>query len=191
MLYHGRERQATTFGMAKQTGPNISAFLNKHSVASETLMLTSGAVEVSRWSWRFPSWAGVPPKDTYGGKAVVDCEGSPVFVELAMIHVLRDHGFDWAVWVDNYRRRFRDAMPPAVCELPTHARVLYDRIATINGGRRGCWDILAWNKEGVLFVECKRRGKDRMTLNQRTWLESALKAGLHLDRFAICAWEIE
>jgi hypothetical protein len=121
----------------------------------------------------------------------VEWEGSPVFAELAIIPVLKEHGFDGAVWVDSYRRCFRDAMPPAVCALPTQARAVYERIATINGGRRGCWDILAWNREGVSFVERKRKGKDRMTLNQLKWLESALKAGLRLNNFAICEWEIE
>jgi hypothetical protein len=86
-----------------------------------------------------PSWSGRPLKDTYGGKGLVNCEGSPVFVEIAIISVLKAHGFNGAVWVDSYRRCFRDAMPPAICTLPTQARAVYERIATINGGRRGCW----------------------------------------------------
>lgn len=128
---------------------------------------------------------------TCGGKAIVDCNGSPVFAELAVITVLREHGFDGAVWVDTYRRHFRDAMPPASCELPTQARDAYERIVTINGGRRGCWDVLAWDETCVTFVECKRRKRDRITVNQVTWLKSGLKAGLRVDNFAICEWDTE
>ena len=156
-----------------------------------TITLASGAVEVPRCLWWFPSWTGEPLRDTYGGKALVECEGSPVFAEVAMIQVLKQHGFAGAVWVDSYGQCFRHAMPPAKCELRGQAREVYQRIVTINGGRGGCWDILAWNSEGVFFVECKRTGKDRMRLNQFDWLESALKAGLRADHFAICEWEIE
>lgn len=169
----------------------MNAFFNEHGVPPEAITLTSGAVDAPKFSWRFRSWAGEPIRDTYGGKAVVDCEGFPVFAELAMVHVLKEHGFDGAVWVDSYHGRFRDAMPPAVCTLPAQAREVYDHIATINRGRRGCWDVLAWNAEGVTFVECKRKGKDRVTSSQVQWLESALGAGLHLENFAICEWEIE
>lgn len=168
----------------------MNEFFTTHGVPPETIRLSSGAVDVQKFSWRFRLWAGKPIRDTYGGKAVVDCEGFPVFVELAIIHVLKQHGFDGAVWVDGYRGCFRDAMPPAVCALPAQAREVYERIATINSGRRGCWDVVAWNAEGVTFVECKRKGKDRMTSNQVEWLESALRAGLRLENFAICEWEI-
>jgi len=171
--------------------PALKEFLDKGKVATTTIKLASGPVEVPTCYWRFPSWRGEPLRDTYGGKALVEFEGSPVFAEVAMIQVLRQHGFDGAVWVDGYRQRFLDAMPPAKCELPAQVRELYERIATVNGGYGGCWDILAWNREGAFFVECKRRGKDRMRPNQFNWLESALKAGLRADHFAICEWDIE
>lgn len=169
----------------------MNAFFNKHGVPPETIPMSSGAVDVPKFSWRFRAWAGEPISDTYGGKAVVDCEGSPVFAELAIIHVLKEHGFEGAVWVDSYRRCFRDAMPPTECSLPAQAREVYDRIATINSGRQGCWDVLAWSTEDVTFVECKRKGKDRVTSNQKKWLESARRAGLRPENFAICEWEIE
>ena len=169
----------------------MNSFLNERSVAPEKITLASGTVDVPRFSWRFRSWAGKPVDDTYGGKAVMDCNGSPAFAELAIIPVLKEHGFDGAAWVDSYSRCFRDAMPPAKCAVPPQAQTVYDRIAAINGGRGGCWDVLAWNGEGVTFVECKRKGKDRMTGSQKKWLESSFKARLRLDNFAICEWEIE
>jgi hypothetical protein len=38
-------------------------------------------------------------------------------------------------------------MPPAVCGIPERVRAAYDRIAAINGGKRGCWDVLAWSSK--------------------------------------------
>lgn len=141
--------------------------------------------------WRFRLWTGDPIKDTYGGKAVLDCNGNPAFAELAVVSELKQRGFDDAVWVDSYRRCFRNAMPPATCYLPEHIREVYQRIVAINGKQAGCWDVMAWGKHGISFVECKHKGKDRMTPNEWKWLDSAIKAGLPLDKFAICEWELE
>src|SRR6202023_4380802 len=88
----------------------VNPFLNNQTVAPEKITLASGAVHVPRFSWRFRFWTGKPVDDSYGGKAVMDCSGSPAFAELALIPVLREHGFDGAVWMDTYRRCFRDAM---------------------------------------------------------------------------------
>src|ERR1700722_17421919 len=113
----------------------IPAILLKNVLKSpETIMLASGPVEVSKFSWRCRSWTG-EPIDTYGGKAVLDCEGTPAFAELALAAFLRRHGVDGAVWVDSYRKCFRDAMPPDVCQPPTYVRDVYDRIVQINGRR--------------------------------------------------------
>lgn len=148
-------------------------------------------VEPRVFSCKFRKWAGEPIKDTYGGKAVLDCNGIAVFAELALIPILKERGFDGAVWVDSYRRCFRDAMPPTTCSVPAHIREVYDRIATINGKRAGCWDIMVWNSGGVSFVECKRKGKDRMTPNEWKWLESAMRSGIPLENFSICEWDLE
>lgn len=153
--------------------------------------MQSSDLEPHVFRWRFRLWTGEPIKDTYGGKAVLNCDGSPVFAELAIISILKQRGFDDAVWVDSYRRCFRNAMPPASCSLPEHVREVYEQIAAINGKHAGCWDVMAWGKDGVSFVECKRKGKDRMTANEWKWLDSAIKAGLRLDNLTICEWELE
>jgi hypothetical protein len=159
-----------------------------HWLTPETFRLESGAVEVRRFTWCFPRWLGGPPKKhSLGPKPLVNCAGVGVFAELAILPVLRQYGFDGAVWVDNYRRCFRDAMPPAVCKLPERMGVLHERIVTANGGRRGCWDVLAWNRYGVLFVECKF-GADSIKPSQVKWLESSIRVGLHPENFAICDW---
>jgi len=40
-------------------------------------------------SCRFPKWQGAPILDTYGGKAVLDYHGEPVFAELFTLRMLQ------------------------------------------------------------------------------------------------------
>jgi hypothetical protein len=169
----------------------ISLF-KKHALPKEEIKLNARkTVRVSKFSWKFPVWQS-QIKNTYGGKAVLDYEGEGVFAELAIIPVLRKHGFEGAVWVDTYRGCFRDVMPSKAkhgCGLPAPLCTIYCRIAIANGGRAGCWDVMAWNKKGVTFVELKRKGKDRMRSSGVKWLRSALKAKVPLNRFVICEWD--
>jgi len=161
----------------------------EHAVAPELFMLTSGVVSVEKFSWTYQRWTGEAIKDTYNGKPVLNSERGPVFAELAVVSILKAHGFEVALWVDSYRKCSRDAMPPAVCTPPVQIREVYDRIATANGSKwGGCWDVIAWDGKSVAFVECKRKGKDRILPSQVKWLESALKVGLRLENFMICEW---
>jgi len=159
--------------------------------SSERTGLISGVVDVLKFSYRFRPWVGKPIGHTYGGKAVLDSNDSPAFAELALIPIMKQPGFDGALWVDSYRKCFRDAMPPAKCELPPKVRLVYERIANINGGTRGCWDVVAWKGDELQFVECKRKGRDRLTENEIRWLESPMHAGFSLVNFAICEWNVE
>jgi hypothetical protein len=162
-----------------------------HALNMETLVLSSGAsVQVSKYAARFRAWTGMPVADSYGGKAVLDWQGQPVFAELAILYSLREEGFE-GVWVDGYSHRFRvslseDQQPPA------HVRELLDKIVQENDGKRqGCWDVLAWKDSRYVFAESKRKGKDRIRKTQVRWLEAALRAGVPLQCFCICEWEIE
>ena len=169
------------------------------------MTLPSGTVVgVQKFSWPFQQWAGAPIDDRirkrYGRKPVIDSHGQPLFAELAIIPLLKRYGLEDAIWADNYGRCFRNAMPFAECPLPEPLWEPYGRIVARNGGCSGCWDVIGWNNEGVMFVECKwkgrqgrgqqGKGKDRMKPNAIKWLQSALNAGTPLERFAICEWEL-
>ena len=58
----------------------------------------------------FKEWQGDEPADSYGGKAFLDCDGVPLFAEIAVVKMLMGQGFEDAVWVDSYRRCFRNAI---------------------------------------------------------------------------------
>ena len=95
--------------------------LTQSKVSPVELTLPSGeSVAIPRCGYMFSPWRGTPILDTYGGKAVLDWNGNPVFAELAILGVLERAGWD-GVWVDTYRRKFRRSMPPECCKLPSHA----------------------------------------------------------------------
>ena len=83
-----------------------------HSISPATVRLPSGSsVDVLRCRYPFRPWKGKPIRDTYGGKAVLEFDGKPVFAELAILGTIQKAGWD-GVWVDTYRRKFRRSLPP-------------------------------------------------------------------------------
>src|SRR6266481_1850001 len=119
--------------------------LTQSQVSPVELTLPSGkAISIARYTYLFARWRGTPIEDTYGGKAVLNSDGKPIFAELAILDLLGKGGWD-GVWVDTYRKKFRRLMPPESCKLPSHAQELYDRICRANDGKTsGCFDVFAW-----------------------------------------------
>lgn len=156
------------------------------------LKLRSGSsIEIPRCSYLFRRWEGKPIQDTYGGKALIEFDGKPVFAELAILGTLRRVGWD-GVWVDTFGgTKFLRSWPPDRCELPSHAQALYDRINMANNGKTsGFFDVFAWqDKKSYLFVESKRRSKDAIRATQKAWIEAALHSGVPIDSLLICEWD--
>ena len=152
-------------------------------------MVQIGTHSVAKWPARFTQWGGMPLTNTYGGKAVIDWQGEPVFAELAIVRMLQSEGFD-AVWIDGYGNRFRSSISEERV-LPEHAKALLKTIIQSNNGKRqGCWDVLAWKGETYMFVESKRRGKDRIRGSQIQWLDAAIQAGMDVSCFRVCEWDL-
>ena len=158
----------------------------------EELNLLSGrSVVIAKCRYSFKPWVGPVPFDTYGRKVVLDV-GGPVFAELAILRILEKAGWD-GVWVDSYRRKFRKCWPDSprcCCELPDPEQGLFNNIRQLSDWRGGCFDVFAWKRSDHLFVEAKRRGKDRIRNSQRKWLETALTSGVPLESFLIFEWEL-
>jgi hypothetical protein len=78
---------------------------------TEIISLPSGdRVTVAKFCCAFRKWEGAPIADDYGSKAVLDCEGEPLFAELAVLRRFQHHGWN-GVWVDSYRRKYRTGLP--------------------------------------------------------------------------------
>jgi hypothetical protein len=160
-------------------------------VLPETQSLTGPSGRIYQVATRratFQPWGG-PPVPTYGGKAIIDHAGRPLFAELVVLEGLRADGWG-GVWVDSYRRKYRDAMPPAAVELPAPHLETLDRIRARSGRTGGAWDVFAWRGTDYLFVELKRERKDRIKKNQKGFLEAALDLGFPLEAFRLLEWRL-
>jgi len=127
----------------------------------------------------------------FGKKPVINFDGESVVAEIAVLRLLQKAGWD-GVWVDPWqnKNKYRNALPPQCCELPGHAQEFLNRISGGKKWPRGCWDIFAWKDERYLFVECKRRGKDRPSEGQIKWLNDALKLRIPKRSFIIFEWDL-
>lgn len=160
--------------------------------SQETLTLPSGnTVYIPKSITTFKAWDSNPIEDTYGGKALLDFKGAPLFAELVILWMLEEDGWS-GVWVDNYRKKFRTGMPgtEVSVSLPPDQQAILDKIKKTNDSMSGCWDVFAWRGNEILFAESKLSGKDRIRPTQIRWLRSALKAGFTEKNFLLVEWNL-
>ncbi|MFH1542897.1 MAG: VRR-NUC domain-containing protein [bacterium] len=161
-------------------------------VQAEEIPLSTGEIfNCPKANMYYHEWAGTPLKDTYGGKTVLDIEGEPLFAELAILKLIKDDGWD-GVWVDNYRKTFRNVLPEkgGSVSIPANYEKVINAIKEINGTLNGCWDLFAWKGNKLLFVESKRFKKDKLRDTQVKWLESALKSNFEIE-YLIVEWDLD
>ena len=167
-------------------------FLQPHKVDSEVFPLSSGDnILIQKYFLTFTEWKGAPIKNSYGNKVVVNWNDEPLFAELAVLKLFTSNGWS-GVWVDSYRRKYRVGLPDVVepIEIPEIQKELINSIRTRTTKFGGCWDLFLWKDGEVLFVELKRKKKDRIQDSQRKWLEHSLAHGLSSSNFAFIEWEI-
>ena len=121
-----------------------------------------------------------PNQDTHDKKSSM-IGGLDKYAEYAVLRALQESGWQGR-WIDNWKGpKFWKSLGELERTLPVGpAKVLFDEICSYNPGRNrgrswGCWDIFAWRDDSMLFVECKRRKKDRLNDNQRGWLAAGLR----------------
>lgn len=54
----------------------------------------------------------------------------------------------------------------------------------------GCWDVVAWKNDNIIFAESKRMKKDSIRKTQNNWLEAGLKNGLSESNFLVIQWNV-
>jgi hypothetical protein len=124
-------------------------------IAPTTLKLPSGdSVSVPRCHCLFRLWQGKPIQDTYGGKAILEFDGEPVFAELAILGTLQRAGWD-GVWVDTYRRKFRRSLPP---QIPATCLFTHGNSMTASAA------LTAAAQADVSTCLCGRRGNNFLNL---------------------------
>jgi len=128
---------------------------HKESEPHKIVLPSGEAVRVPTRHLSFEAWSGPPISDTYGGKAVLDLNGEPLFAELAILRLLQREGFD-GVWGDTFRHRFRQSIALEECKLPPWVQAEFEKIVGEIGNWSGCWDVLAWKSENRIRVDSPR-----------------------------------
>jgi hypothetical protein len=185
MLGQGRYVEAV------MVASELILFLNDRPSVKEVFNLRSGTqVEVTKFFLNLRKWRGQPIANTYGNKAVLDWKGEPVFAELAVVKLFQSQGWE-GVWVDSYGRKFRVGLPGVVepIQIPPDKQRLIEGIGRKAGKAGGCWDVAVWKPKVMLFLEIKRRKKDKIRPSQIEWLEASLEIGLSPNNFALVEWD--
>jgi hypothetical protein len=150
---------------------------------AQVLSLPDGSrVAVQKRSIEFRLWS---PACKCWNKPVLNLMDKQVCAETAVVRLLSDDGWE-AVWVSSngYRNDFPRRAP--FCNLNAEAEA---ELRKVRGTKlTGCWDVFAFKKGRVLFIECKRKSGDSIRPSQRDWLFAALKVGFTLENFLILEW---
>lgn len=162
--------------------------------ATHTVRLPNGGpVDVPKATPIFLEWKGARDDiNDYGGKALIDFQGKPVFAEIAILKTFENAGWK-GVWIDTYRNKFWTDLPDRTTPSALSGNVveLYERLRAANdGSRSGFWDVFAWKGEEVVFAEAKWSNKDQIQKTQEAWLGAALSTGLQLQSFLIVEWSL-
>lgn len=178
-------------------------FLKPYRVADELFTLPSGEqILIPKYAPTFKQWLGIPLNETFGGKTVLDVDGRPMFAELAIMNLFKRSGWQ-ARWVETYAKsktapiflsewkddKYKNQLADPIADEKI-LRCLSD-IAEINKNNYGgCWDVVAWKDDSIVFAESKRRKQDRIQETQINWLTAALAYGLKPQNFTLIEWEI-
>ncbi|WP_415280816.1 hypothetical protein [Candidatus Nitrososphaera sp. FF02] len=141
-------------------------------------------------------------KNSYGGKNLVSYKGDVMFAELAIRRKLIDAGWS-AQWISGnyYLEKWIDEPFTKQEKKPLQELPCWNLLSQIDkqcvklfsghipNSCDGCWDVVAWKDDRILFVESKH--KDTITPSQEKWLAAALSAGLNLDDFIVVKWQYE
>ena len=168
----------------------------------EHFTINGDPIEVPKCIITFNKWKGDPVKETFGGKPIVSIDDKPMFAELAIVNHFIKEGWQ-SRWVETYGRSNMlpfhlsdwkdDKYVNQVHNPITDDKILrmLDGIAKENGNSyAGCWDVLAWKKDKVIFAESKRTKKDKISTTQINWLSAGLNYGLHPGNFLIVQWDL-
>jgi hypothetical protein len=175
-------------------------FLQPSSV--ELFIVDGSPLEIPKCLVSFDRWNGEPIKNTFGGKPILLIEAKPMFAELAILTYFIKDGWQ-ARWIETYGK-------PKLAPIKLSAWIddkhinqvddpiqdesilkIFSGIASLNDNSyAGCWDVMAWKGERIVFAESKRKKKDSIRNTQTNWLRSGLEAGLSTDNFLVVKWEM-
>lgn len=169
---------------------------------NETIFVDGRTIDIPMCTVLFRKWTGVPIKDTFGGKYVLEINGRPMFAELAILVEFLNDGWETR-WVETYAIpagkepkcmvEWKEDTYKNQTHQPFGNPQIIATMALIAKANRGvyagCWDVVAFKDEKIIFSEAKRAKKDRIRDTQKDWLASGLACGLRPDNFLMVQWD--
>ena len=167
----------------------------------ELFVVSNNAIEIPEVVLKFEKWEGAVINNTFGGKPVVDFKGEPMFAELAIMKLFIESGWQ-ARWIETYgastKKPFHfsnwidgklSEQNVDLIEDDAIIGVLNDVSILNSNSYSGCWDVIGWCKDRIIFAESKRTRKDRIRKTQNNWLLAGLNYGLKADNFLVVQWD--
>lgn len=166
----------------------------------ETFHLERNKIQVPKCVIRFDRWTGEPIKETFGGKPLVCMNNKPMFAELAIMTCFKMSGWE-SRWIETYGKNknrpiclseWKDDKFKNQTENPIEDKNILEMLSGIashnNDSYSGCWDVIGWNADRIVFAESKRMNKDKIRQTQIDWLSAGLKFGLTPENFLVVQW---
>lgn len=168
---------------------------------TELFQLKDRTIEIPKCIIQFQKWKGLSFKHTFGNKPLVSVDDRPMFAEIAIVKHFVDSGWQ-ARWIETYGRHNKEPICLAQWKDDSYAnqtnepiqnekllKMMHDISKCNNHSYAGCWDVLAWQGEEIVFAESKRNNKDSIRPNQNNWLAAGLSLGLTPDNFLLVQWD--
>ena len=168
---------------------------------TEIFEIEGKEVQIPKCDVLFEKWAGIPIKNTFGGKTLIKVNNNPSFAELAIVDLFVKEGWKTR-WVETYGRgkqnplflkKWKDDELKNQVNYPIREAWVLDllnKVASLNGNSfSGCWDVVAWKDKQIIFAESKRLKKDSIRQTQISWLQAGLKSGLSENNFLVVQWD--
>jgi hypothetical protein len=173
----------------------------------EIIRFEGQIIELPKSIVTFKQWKGMPIAYTFGGKPLIDFDGVPIFAELAIVKLFKLSGWQ-ARWVETYGSPDKNpfhfsAWDATKVKLTDLSRDMIDDdnilkllnvISILNSNKHGfsysgCWDVVGWYNDQILFAESKRTNKDGFRETQYKWLSAGIRSGLNPGNFLVVEWD--
>jgi len=167
----------------------------------EVFLLNDQIIEIPKCLIKFDKWDGKPIKNTFGGKPIVCFKNKPMFAELTIMNYFIESGWE-ARWIEafgssNKNPKILSEWKDASFGNQVEGLILNKSINSVlegialcnNNSFSGCWDVIGWKGDQIIFAESKRIKKDRIRQTQNNWLSAGLKFGLKPENFLIVQWD--
>ena len=169
----------------------------------EIFNIENTQIEIPKCVIQFERWNGEKVKETFGGKPIVCLQGKAMFAELAIMKTFILEGWE-ARWIETYGKSkaqpihlsdWKDDKYKNQIANPILNKDIIEVLSGIakynNDSNSGCWDVIGWKNDKIIFAESKRTKKDKIRSTQINWLSAGLKFGLRANNFLVVQWEMK